>query len=48
MLDGAVAELERAAGLHFRIEAIYERAMDFAAKEAYTRDFCARLFGTEE
>lgn len=48
MLDGAVAELERAAGLHFRIEAIYERAMDFAAKEEYTRDFCARLFGTEE
>lgn len=45
MLDGAVAELERAAGLHFRIEAIYERAMDFGAKEAYTRDFCTQLFG---
>lgn len=45
MLTGAVEELERAANLHFRIEAIYERAMDFSAKEAYTAAFCRRLFG---
>lgn len=42
MLAGAVEELERAADLHFRIEAVYERAMDFAAKEAYTAAFCRR------
>lgn len=45
MLTGAVEELERAANLHFAIEAIYERAMDFSAKEAYTAEFCRRLFG---
>ena len=48
MLSGAVEELERAAELHFRIEAVYERAMDFARKEAYTKQFCARLFGAEK
>ena len=43
MLTGAVGELERAAELHFRIESVYERAMDFAAKEAYTAAFCRRI-----
>lgn len=45
MLTGSVEELERAAKLHFEIEAIYESAMDFSAKERYTEAFCCRLFG---
>ena len=45
MLSGAIEELECAACIHFKIEAIYERAMDFPAKEAYTAEFCRRVFG---
>lgn len=45
MLTGAVEELDRAADIHFRIEAIYESAMDFPAKEEFTKAFCLRLFG---
>lgn len=45
MLTGAVEELERAADIHFRIEEIYESAMDFPAKEEFTKVFCQRLFG---
>lgn len=47
MLSGAIAELERARDLHFQLESIYEKAMDFAAKESFTKAFCARLFDEE-
>lgn len=45
MLTGATEELARAAEIHFRIEEIYESAMDFAKKECFTADFAERLLG---
>ena len=47
MLDGAVRELECAAELHFRLESVYERAMNFGQKEQFTAQFCRRLFGAQ-
>ena len=44
MYTGAIEALERVSELHFRLEEIYVSAMDFAAKEAFTKDFCHALF----
>lgn len=44
MLRGAVECLSRVSEAHFAIEEIYIRAMDFGAKETFTRSFCASLF----
>lgn len=44
MLDGAIERMERIRETHFRIEEIYISAMDFDAKENFTKSFCDRLF----
>lgn len=40
----ALDALEKVREVHFRLEDIYSSAMDFAAKEAFTKDFCQKLF----
>lgn len=45
MLGGACDTLDSINSLHFRLEKIYSSAMDFAAKEAFTREFCKKNFG---
>ena len=40
----ALDALEKVRKVHFRLEDIYSSAMDFAAKEAFTKDFCRKLF----
>ena len=47
LLEGAVEALEEARRLHFALEEIYVAAMDFAAKENFTKRFCSRLFGLQ-
>lgn len=42
--DYALEALSRAAIAHFALEEIYSSAMDFAAKEQFTEDFCNKLF----
>ena len=44
MLDGAIESMEQVREYHFLIEEIYVSAMDFAAKESFTKSFCERLF----
>ena len=44
MRGGALDSLERVREIHFRLEEIYMSAMDFDAKEAFTKKFCQRLF----
>ena len=44
LLDGAVEALEEARGVHFALEEIYAEAMDFKAKENFTKSFCSTLF----
>ena len=44
MLRGAADCFLRVSEAHFSIEEIYIRAMDFGAKETFTRSFCASLF----
>ena len=39
-----VENLAEVRKLHFRVEDIYIGAMDFPAKEAFTKRFCERLF----
>lgn len=48
LLTGATDELSRASDLHFQAEALYSAAMDFPAKERFTKAFCDRLFGQAE
>ncbi len=43
MTDGAIEELAQVRRLHFALEECYIGAMDFDAKERFTKDFCARL-----
>lgn len=43
MMDGAIEELEQVRRMHFALEECYIGAMDFAAKERFTKDFCTRL-----
>ena len=40
----ALDALEKVREVHFRLEDIYSAAMDFEAKEAFTKDFCQKLF----
>ncbi len=47
LLDGAVESLSEVKDLHFRMEEIYMSAMDFGAKEEFTKSFCRRLFGLQ-
>ena len=44
LTDAALESLHRAGKYHFELEAIYASAMDFSQKEAYTQDFCQRIF----
>lgn len=44
LLQGAVEELERVREIHFALEELYIAAMDFSAKEAFTKSFCQSLF----
>lgn len=44
LLGGAVDELDRVREAHFELEQIYVKAMDFDAKERFTKAFCMRLF----
>ena len=46
MLRGAANCFSRVNEVHFSIEDIYIRAMDFGAKESFTRSFCTTLFKT--
>jgi len=45
---GALDALERVREAHFRVEEIYMSAMDFDAKEKFTKSFCDRLFGLQK
>lgn len=45
MLGGACDTLDEINRLHFKLEEIYVSAMDFAAKEKFTREFCEKNFG---
>ncbi len=40
----AIEALEKVREVHFRLEDIYSAAMDFDAKEAFTKSFCEKLF----
>ena len=40
----ALDALEKVREVHFRLEDIYSAAMDFGAKEAFTKAFCQKLF----
>lgn len=44
VLDLALAELEKIKKIHFLLEEIYGSAMDFSAKEQFTREFCNKIF----
>jgi len=44
MRQGALESLQRVRELHFSLEECYGSAMDFAAKENFTKSFCERLF----
>ncbi len=44
MLEGAVEMLGEVREAHFKVEEIYIRAMDFGAKETFTKAFCELLF----
>lgn len=43
----ALDALEKVREVHFRLEDIYIRAMDFSRKEAFTKAFCEKLFSNE-
>ena len=40
----AIDALEKVREVHFRLEDIYSSAMDFSAKEAFTKAFCEKIF----
>lgn len=40
----ALDALEKVREVHFRLEDIYSAAMDFSAKERFTKSFCEKLF----
>ena len=44
VLDLALAEFEKIKKSHFLLEEIYGSAMDFTAKEQFTREFCNKIF----
>ena len=45
---GALDALEHVREVHFRVEEIYMSAMDFDAKEQFTKSFCDRLFDLQK
>ncbi len=45
MKGGALESLEKVKQVHFCLEEIYAAAMDFKAKEDFTRAFCDKIFG---
>jgi len=47
LLEGAVEALAEARQSHFALEEIYMGAMDFDAKEKFTKSFCSALFGLQ-
>ena len=47
LLQGAIEELERVREIHFALEELYIAAMDFSAKEVFTKSFCQSLFGLQ-
>lgn len=47
LLGGALERLKEVKEAHFAIEEIYKGAMDFAAKEAFTKAFIQKLFDSE-
>ena len=47
LLEGACDALQEVKQAHFKLEEVYATAMDFAAKERYTRELCRRLFEGE-
>ena len=44
LLGGALERLREVKAAHFAIEKIYMSAMDFSAKEAFTKAFLKKLF----
>ncbi len=44
----AIDALENVRKVHFRLEDIYSDAMNFEAKEAFTKSFCQKLFDEKE
>ena len=44
ILNLALSEFENIKKYHFLLEEIYGSAMDFAAKEQFTREFCNKIF----
>lgn len=44
VLGLALAEFEKVKKYHFILEEIYGSAMDFSAKEQFTREFCNKIF----
>ena len=44
MLDGANETMQTVRAVHFQIETLYGDAMDFDAKEKFTKSFCKELF----
>ena len=44
VLDLALAEFEKIKKYHFILEEIYGSAMNFTAKEEFTREFCDKIF----
>ena len=47
LLDGACDALQEVKEAHFKLEEVYAAAMDFDAKERYTKELCKRLFEGE-
>ncbi len=47
MLMGAIESMERVKAVHFEVEERYIAAMDFEAKEFFTKCFCEQLFGLQ-
>ncbi len=45
MEEDALRALAEAGEYHFELEGIYAAAMDFGAKETFTKRFCEKLFG---
>ncbi|MBQ8415946.1 MAG: hypothetical protein IJX13_03455 [Clostridia bacterium] len=48
MKNGAMDALEKVREIHFRLEEIYSSAMDFEAKENFTKRFCEETFGLQK
>ena len=44
LLIGALEQMDRVRLAHFALEEIYSAAMDFSAKEIFTKKLCCRLF----